>query len=600
MPNPKYEYQTGGSLPADAPSYVSRQADQYFYQYLKNSEFCYVLNARQMGKSSLQVRTMHRLQDEGFACAVIDVSSIGSKDTTTQEQWYAGIIRILVNDLGLKRGFDLETWWQTHSLLSPEQHFSLFIEEILFTRISKNIVIFIDESEGIHHFHFGQYFFVLIRYYYNQRSDNPAYKRLTFAILGVASPSDLIANKKLTPFNIGRAIDLSEFQLDEAMPLAEGLAAKTSHPETLLQIVLGWTGGQPFLTQKLCKLISDSDAPLPEGQETTWIEQLVKTKIVAHWESQDEQMHLINIRNRILHEGGQKTGRLLGMYQQVLQQGEILADDSREQLDLRLSGLVVRRKNKLFVYNKIYVLVFDNIWIENTLATLRPYAEFFNAWRDSKFLDESYLLRGQALQKAQNWKKNKSLSEEDHRFLNASQTLEQKETEKALNAQIQIQANQFKAQRRFYQILLIILMITLGPPVGVVMLEKLVMYDEYTGVNAAYIETFNGPPSAFRVEREGKKLKKIAPFKPLQVGDKIIVRKPTHDLEHIHNKENSITLALGDGSFKSLKYDDTQKQPYIVTATDSPNAETGFMNRFYRWFYRLWKNDTQTVRMPVR
>jgi tetratricopeptide (TPR) repeat protein len=459
MPNPKYEYQIGGSLPEDAPTYVRRQADQDFYQYLKNSEFCYVLNARQMGKSSLQIRTMHRLQDEGFASAVIDVSSIGSEDTT-QEQWYAGIIRILVNNLGLKRGFDLETWWQTHSLLSPVQHFSLFIEEILLTRISKNIVIFIDESEGIHHFHFGQDFFVLIRSCYNQRSDNPAYNRLTFAILGVASPSDLIANKKLTPFNIGRAIDLSEFQLGEALPLAEGLTAKTNSPETLLQIVLEWTGGQPFLTHKLCKLISDSDAPLSEGQEAAWIEQLVKTKIIAHWESQDEPMHLRNIRNRILHEGGQKTGRLLEMYQQVLQQGEMPTDDSREQLDLRLSGLVVRRKNKLLVYNRIYVLVFDNIWIENTLATLRPYAESFNAWRDSKSLDESYLLRGLALQKAQNWAKNKSLSEADHRFLNASQTLEQREIEKALKAQIQ--ANQFKAQRRTNRILAIFLMITLG------------------------------------------------------------------------------------------------------------------------------------------
>ena len=120
-----------------------------------------------------------------------------------------------------------------------------------------------------------------------------------------------------------------------------------------------------------------------------------------------------------------------------------------------------------------------------------------------------------------------------------------------------------------------------------------------TGVNAAYIETLNGPPSAFRIESEAKKLKKIAPFMPLQVGDKITVRKPTHKIEHIRDKENSITLALDDGTSKILKYANTQKQPYTVMATDSANVVTGVMNTFYAWFNRLWKNDIQTQPLIV-
>ena len=52
-----YRY-SGGSLEVNDPTYVIRQADRDFYDGLKAGEFCYVLNSRQMGKSSLRVRTM--------------------------------------------------------------------------------------------------------------------------------------------------------------------------------------------------------------------------------------------------------------------------------------------------------------------------------------------------------------------------------------------------------------------------------------------------------------------------------------------------------------------------------------------------------------
>lgn len=60
----------------------------------EENNFCSVLNSRQIGKTSLRVRTMWKLQAQGIACAAIDLRQIGSPDITP-DQWYAGIMRRL-------------------------------------------------------------------------------------------------------------------------------------------------------------------------------------------------------------------------------------------------------------------------------------------------------------------------------------------------------------------------------------------------------------------------------------------------------------------------------------------------------------------------
>ena len=94
-------YQIGGSLRSNDPGYISRQADRQFYAALKAGKFCYILNARQMGKTSLLHRTNHRLQQECCACVILNMAQLVS-ETVTPLQWYRGIITLLFYVLVLR------------------------------------------------------------------------------------------------------------------------------------------------------------------------------------------------------------------------------------------------------------------------------------------------------------------------------------------------------------------------------------------------------------------------------------------------------------------------------------------------------------------
>lgn len=350
-------YQIGGTLQRDAPSYVTRRADEELYHNLGQGRFCYVLTSRQMGKSSLMVRTAERLRKHSCTVVILDLTAIGQN--LTAEQWYEGLLNELGKQVRLED--ELEKFWFKHEHVAPLRRWMRALIELVLPRCAGPLVIFIDEIDAVRSLSFStDEFFAGIRELYNQRAQKPLLGRVAFCLLGVAAPSDLIRDARTTPFNIGQRIKLRDFTEAEAEPLVKGLGRPTELGMTLLKRILYWTGGHPYLTQLFCKEVAVKRWVCDSGGVDRICEELFLSRL-----ARESDPNLTFVRDYLLSEEKQRV-KLLELYGRI-QRRERVRDDETEPLmsTLRLSGIVRGENGCLVLRNRIYAHAFDRAWIDD-------------------------------------------------------------------------------------------------------------------------------------------------------------------------------------------------------------------------------------------
>ncbi|MDJ1168838.1 AAA-like domain-containing protein [Roseofilum sp. BLCC_M154] len=372
-----YQGVKGGALSLEASTYIKRLADWALYKFLTQEttqQCCYILAARQSGKTSLMIRIADQLQDAGYHCVTMNLQGFGS---TVNE---ASLCQSLLWEIAatfpapearmLTQNIEQRSQEMANYPSALQFRESLkYLMEYLRDKGTEKLIVFLDEIQNLISWKLQNSFLGLLR----ALGQEETLKSVKFVLLGVAKPTDILTDPAVA-FNTAKGIELGRLDEGDCSALIQGLAGLNCDPEQLFQEILIWTGGKPFLTQFVCNLCIEELNITGDDNISTAVQELLEQKLINNWRSHDTLSHFQEVERwyRIGYTTVEERIRALELYKQLLKQvNKIYFDGGREeQINLIVSGLAAKSEDYINVSNRLYQKVFNQRWIEETLSFL--------------------------------------------------------------------------------------------------------------------------------------------------------------------------------------------------------------------------------------
>ena len=396
----------GGAIGA-RDLYVERAADGRVRQALRGGRLCHVIAASRTGKTSLALRALRILKEDGFRTAYVDVTGPVLAGREGTKHFYQELARQLAEELKFSQAEAEEaeatctgaTGWAAliRRLSAHDTPLALVLDET-------NSMLVLEEVDR-HGFLSTFKMFDADRARSSQRAGVvPGTTKVGICLVGYTNPQTLTTSEGLSPFNTSRAIPLDDFTLDELnRDLGPELKERgAADPAGLLRVVHESSHGHPYITARLIAPALDRHVAKPSEPLRRIIEQ-VSDEVFGRIRLSDEPVFDHAIK-QIKAGGPSQTARRLELYEAILESGgdgvAIDPADPRLATDLQLAGVVAARGEplRLFVRNPIIASRFDKEWIVQANAQLnRPFAEAARRWIDAGRSEKALLTRADIL-----------------------------------------------------------------------------------------------------------------------------------------------------------------------------------------------------------
>lgn len=249
-----------GTMDPESRFYVERSTDAIALSTIERSGGVTITikGPRQMGKSSLLIRTKAKAEAMGKRVAYLDFQLFDRSVLTDSDRFYRQFCEWLTEELELENR--VAEYWD--SPLGNSQRCSRYMSRQLLKVLGNPLVLVMDEVESVFDTEFRSDFFGMLRSWHNNRATTPIWKQLDLVLVTSTEPYQLIENLNQSPFNVGQVIELIDFDENQVADLNQRHGSPLN--EAQAQQLMALLAGHPYLVRRALYLVASQQMTVME------------------------------------------------------------------------------------------------------------------------------------------------------------------------------------------------------------------------------------------------------------------------------------------------------------------------------------------------
>ncbi|ARV58432.1 hypothetical protein BZZ01_07070 [Nostocales cyanobacterium HT-58-2] len=235
--------------PLDSPFYISRPSieEQTYQEITRVGSVIRIQSPHKMGKTSMILRLLNHTEQLGYHNVYLDFHQAEATIFTSLDKflrWFCANV-----SYHLQLTSKIEQYWDEE--IGSKVSCTVYFQEYLLGNINSPLVLVLNEVNQLFEYStIAQEFFSLLRSWHELSKQNVFWQK--FRLVTVYS-TEVYTNLNInqSPFNVGLAIKLPEFSLDQIQDLAQryGLHWKGNVGRNNATLLYAKVGGHPYLVR---------------------------------------------------------------------------------------------------------------------------------------------------------------------------------------------------------------------------------------------------------------------------------------------------------------------------------------------------------------